>query len=482
MKNKHFKIQILSKSDFSLACDRADEIVRENAVDLGKFRREPFQAIAFIKSIRDAAWPEPDEYHPWITPTMRPKAAASTMIQYAHDANLLLSHIAGGTDSDYKIYIESHSKGQSFTVYWAYKDHGQRGNQKFTIYKRIAVLGKFHKDNHAIHFMRGVHSMARELGITIIDRRGEVTAREQYRNQEIDRFLKDRGDSLDPRRDSILMHFEDPDSASTLINTLQKLEFHIIMTGYRAGDITVNHAELAERLAIQAIRDHRNGNATKKRKALVIAFSDKSSGHVYTIRQDAITHRIDKSDCLYSEILDLKFDPFIDGSLVEAKRKFARLLGERLSGDVAAVFGRTDQITAEAADIVAKLKLSTKVYTEIITQGTLLRLADPQNQVHAVCGSDPYFHGRYAVRAAAYRENSDVEHKQIDPILITKHVALDQAIFSSDRIPSFFDDRDVQLNQDQYAWRPWMRIRCPCSYGPDLISNVGAGGGPRKAT
>jgi hypothetical protein len=110
-----------------------------------------------------------------------------------------------------------------------------------------------------------------------------------------------------------------------------------------------------------------------------------------------------------------------------------------------------------------------------MTQETLLRLADSQNPLYAVCGTDPYFHGRYAVRAAAYRENADVEHKQIEPILITKRVALEQAIFSSDRIPAVFDGRDVQLNQAQYAWPVWMRARCPRGYGPDLVGIAGAG-------
>ena len=117
---------------------------------------------------------------------------------------------------------------------------------------------------------------------------------------------------------------------------------------------------------------------------------------------------------------------------------------------------------------------STRVYTEIMTQGTLLRLADPRSQLFAVCGTDPYYHGRYAVRAAAYRESAEVEHKHIEPILITKQIALQQAIFSSDRIPAFFDGRDVQLNQSQYAWPRWMRGRCPYSYGPDLFGNTGA--------
>jgi hypothetical protein len=475
MKHKHFRIKQLLKTDFADACAAAARIANDGSIPPERFRREPDQACKFLNSIRDAAWPESDPYHRTLSPKMGLKAAASTMVQYAHDANLLLDQIAERSRSDHKIYIESHSKGLSFSVYWAYRDHGHKENHGCTIYKRIAVLGKFHKDNHSIHFMRGVHSMARELGITVIDRRGEASAREEYHNQGIDRFLNNRGDSLDPRRDSIIMHFEDPDWASILINAFENLGFHIITTGYRAGDITAKHTALAEMLAEQAIRDEREAKHTARRKALVVTFSSKSSGHVYTIRQDAITHLIDKSGCLYSDFLDLKFDPFVEGKLVDAKRKFARQLGEKLGNDVAAIFGRTDQITAEVTDIVARQGLPIKVYTEIMTQGTLLRLADSDNPLYAVCGTDPYFHGRYAVRAAAYRENADVEHKQIEPILITKRVALEQAIFSSDRIPAVFDGRDVQLNQAQYAWPTWMKSRCPCSFGPELFGRPNPG-------
>ena len=71
------------------------------------------------------------------------KAAASTMVQYAHDANVLLDQIAERSGSDHKIYIESHAKGQSFSVYWAYKDHGHPEKiHGYTIYKKDRRFGK----------------------------------------------------------------------------------------------------------------------------------------------------------------------------------------------------------------------------------------------------------------------------------------------------------------------------------------------------
>jgi hypothetical protein len=95
-------------------------------------------------------------------------------------------------------------------------------------------------------------------------------------------------------------------------------------------------------------------------------------------------------------------------------------------------------------------------------------MCEHNSKLMAACGVDGYYYGRYAVRAASYRPV--LQPVKIKPFLITQRAALHDKLFSTDRIPSDFEGHDVHLNDQRYAWASWMKVRCPGSYGPDMLS------------
>jgi hypothetical protein len=54
-------------------------------------------------------------------------------------------------------------------------------------------------------------------------------------------------------------------------------------------------------------------------------------------------------------------------------------------------------------------------------------------------------------------------------VLIKKERASESDMIAPDQIPPIYDGSDVRLNNEKYAWFPWMKERSPRTYGPELM-------------
>jgi hypothetical protein len=334
------------------------------------------------------------------------------------------------------------------------------------IFSRVAVFGKFWAAEFSAEVMRGITSMARELGLELADMRTSKPIKDCGPD-----YLIGCADAFDPQDTAILVIFDNSDQVAEQSEHLRNQGFYVIAIGHRQRALAIDNTELGKRLAEQCVADHTDLKTKSKRVACLFRLAEErdSIAHDYIIRTHGIKRELMQSGLFeIQDTVTLAIDHPPQDTFPHAIAAVEEALGQINGKHATALFPRLDAFTKIAIRFVYANRAfaKTRIYGEKLLPRDLAILSDPESPLAAVCGVDPYYYGRYALRAASSRREL-ANFPKVPPVLITKQDAVEQLIFSADRIPANFKGCDVRLNGRPFAWFDWMRERCPGSFGPD---------------
>jgi hypothetical protein len=366
-----------------------------------------------------------------------------------------------------------------FRVRWAKtQDITAVPHRDIGAFERIVVIGNLRAGGLHANVMRGIHSMSNELGIDLDDR----MRRGWFDKRKIDQEPNPlsvivREGKLNPDVDSILVRNSDPFMLRGNIDLLRREGFHVVTTGFATGTIRQDNALAGAMLANLCIDDQRRYNNDQMpigSNCIIVMhqYPDFTDNEMIMAMQDSF-----RSTILHmSKFKIINFHPPLSyrdarfEEILNHYHKFLRRICKNHDGLELAAILVPDETFANAALHAVSTRhhhKTCRVYGQRLVRNMLEACSSLDSPFHGTCGSEPYYFGRYAARAASCRATSPLP--EVPPVLITKADALDHDMVSADRIQAVHHGFDVQCNGERYAWYPWMKSRCPRSYGPDKL-------------
>ena len=354
-------------------------------------------------------------------------------------------------------------------------------------FKRILVVGNLRTGEWNHDIMRGVRSMARELDIELIDRMQRNWLRSPDSNGDqipITTIAREVG--IDPMLDSILVRNRDHNELAGNVSNLRKEGYHVVTTGYTTGAIKQNLSMVGILLADQCIQDQRElqpgVDIVGEGYQIIVHKHPESEINTTAINemQQAFCARLEDRTKSKFKVTEFKQTPYYGLHYDRMLKLYSTFLKDsKKSGEgrIAGIF-----VPDESYGLAALHAFSGepdglyRVYCERLARSLLeTSLMGKEHlypacgkKLYAACGLEPYFFGRYALRAATQKKDS---FEPAEPVLITADDIRRWDITSPDRIPPFFRNFDVQYNEEKYAWYDWMKGYCKSSYGPNLFKN-----------
>jgi len=318
--------------------------------------------------------------------------------------------------------------------------------------------------------------MARELGAVLDDHRTwDDTVEMNHHVQSV-------ALSGNPKTDVIVFYFVQPTSEN--VGCIEQLStFATLHAGLdRPESISIDYGKSAqmivEYLALNCKAEGKNSDSL----VVLPVFDGLDKSHPIEVRQAIYRHQIEAGKQFSVKQLSLTYDFEHDSTDDSGFRAIEQAVEDDGEHKIVAIFGRSHQITLGAIKAVKKCKrgpeseFPIRVFGENITTDLLVSLNDSTDPLEAICSADPYYMGRYIVRAAL---NQLQEHNgkaisrlypKVPPLLITKPVVMKNgSLFTIDRLPDVYNAVDVMLDSEQFSWHDWMIDHCPSTFGPSHI-------------
>jgi DNA-binding LacI/PurR family transcriptional regulator len=370
------------------------------------------------------------------------------------------------------IYSETVDDGRKIRLCWEERPKQVDDTTPVPPRRRVIVLGRLLKTLFSTDLMRGARSMARELGADLDDRRTWTDA--EMINKINDLTVHDSRET-----DAIVFYF--------VQRTREIATIAVGLDGYtiiHAGlddikSISIDYKKSAQKLAEHLLLRCEPNETTPRSKVVLLQFVGLEESHPLRVREGVYHYFFTKSGRFQVETLDLEYDFKHDSTNAKGFEQIDTCIENDHAHEIVAILGRSHRITLEVIKLVQEKHkrgpqsdFPIRVFGENITTDLLDSLNDETDPLEAICSADPYYMGRYIVRAAlteleSRTHKSRIDYPPVPPVLITKDIVLSNGtLFTIDRLPDVLTSEDVRLDHEQFAWPAWMRGRCPSSYGP----------------
>ena len=188
-------------------------------------------------------------------------------------------------------------------------------------------------------------------------------------------------------------------------------DFTPIHAGFqREGSISIDYDRSAELIVEHLSSLHGTGGTQDGFKIVLPWFTALPKGHPLEVRQGLYVDLIKERTHFEVDRLELKYvsenDSTDDDGIKAIEKKIA---ANDAKTQIVAILGRSHAITLEVIRLVKaynrgpvldKRDPGIYVFAENITTDLLIGLNDESEPLQAICSADPYYMGRYIVRAA----------------------------------------------------------------------------------
>jgi hypothetical protein len=355
-----------------------------------------------------------------------------------------------------------------------YRNEKKKSEGKKKGFRRVIVVGNLRTGEWNTEIMRGIRSMARELEIELIDEMRRDWLKKDGLNFDpnpistiVDQIV------INPEEASILIRNGDHNDLVSNIRLLDGKGFHVISTGFAHGIIKQNLHKIGELLADRCLKDQEKflKNSGEGYLLIVHRYPDAENTTAIQKMQDSFLTTLADRKAKFTRA-DFPVTPYYGLNYNLMRHEYRGFLDKTLAihgeNRIAAIFAPDESYGLAALHTFEGEDTNLcRVYCERHVRSMLeIPLIEGGRQIHAACGMEPYYFGRYALRAAADRKEI---YDEAQPVLLTRQDIEDYNLTSPDRIPPFFRNFDVHFNERRYAWHDWMEDYCVTNFGPTLF-------------